>query len=329
MAAIAVYLAAPLIATDFINSSPSYVDDIIRSFRLLAVTIPFLMLNICFVGLLESCQKFSLIGILKLPIIFCNYVAPLIVLCYFNSLLSVVSVLVVGRIVSCVAYFWFCLKIIRNFSDKLRVKLSYIKPLLRFGGWMTVSNLVNTIIVNIDRFIIAGMISASIVAYYTTPLDALVRIWTIPCAIMSVMFPAFSAEFFANRERAKILYFKCVQTIFLIIFPVCTVLFLFAEQGLSFWLGNEFAERSHLIAQIIIIGIFLQSVNIVNYNFVQSTGRSEIQAKIHMFEFPLYIAALWLLVVHFGLAGAAIAWLIRIITDFILFNFFSLKLLRI
>jgi len=325
---ILVYSLSPLITKNFIHTSPIYVADIIGSLKLLAITIPFLMLNICLVGLLESCQKFGAIGLLKLPVIFCNYIAPLGVLCFTKSLIAVVSVLVIGRILSCIAYFWFSMKIIRTFSKKIKIKISYLKPLLSFGGWMTLSNIINTIVTNIDRFIIAGLISAKVVAYYTIPLDALVRIWTIPAAIMCVMFPALSSEFFANRKRAKKLYFKCIQTIFIIIFPICLFLFVFAKEGLTLWIGSEFAEKSYFMAKIIIIGIFLQSLNIINYNFIQSTGKSEIQAKIHLVEFPLYLIALWFFIKHFGLTGAAFAWLLRIITDFSLFKFFALYLMK-
>jgi len=328
IAAILVYSLSPLIAKNFINTSAIYTDDVISSIRLLAITIPFLMLNICLVGLLESCQKFGIIGILKIPIIFCNYIAPLFVLCFFKSLVAVVSVLVIGRLLSCAAFFWFSLKIIRTFSEKIKIKISYIKPLLSFGGWMTISNIINTIVVNIDRFVIAGLICAKVVAYYTTPLDALVKIWTIPFAIMSVIFPAFSSEFFANRKRAERLYFKCLQIVFIIIFPLCLILFIYAKEGLTLWIGSDFAEKSSLIAKIIIVGVFLQSLNIINYNFIQATGRSEIQAKIHLVEFPIYLASLWFFVKYFGLTGAALAWLVRIIIDFILFKFFALYLMK-
>ena len=328
IATILVYLLAPLIAGKFMHTSAAYINDVINSFRLLAITIPFLMINICLVCFLESCQKFGIIGILKIPIIFCNYVAPLFVLCFFKSLIAVVSVLVIGRIISCAAYFWFSMKIIRTFAKKIKIDIKCIKPLLSFGGWMTLSNIIVTLVSNIDRFVIAGLISAKVVAYYTTPLDTLVKIWTIPFAIMSVMFPAFSSEFFANRERAKRLYYKCLQTIFIIIFPICLILFIYAKPGLTIWIGSEFGKRSCLISKIIILGVFLHSLNIINYTFIQSTGKSEIQAKIHLAELPAYLAILWFFVKHFGLIGAAFAWLVRIIIDFALFNFFSLYLMK-
>ena len=43
--------------------------------------------------------------------------------------------------------------------------------LLRFGGWMTVSNIVGPLMVTLDRFLIGALISVSAVAYYATPYE--------------------------------------------------------------------------------------------------------------------------------------------------------------
>ena len=40
-------------------------------------------------------------------------------------------------------------------------------------------------------------------------------------------------------------------------------------------------------------------------------GLAKQTALLHLVELPLYLGALWLLVVHHGLAGAATAWALR------------------
>jgi O-antigen/teichoic acid export membrane protein len=48
-------------------------------------------------------------------------------------------------------------------------RLALVKPLIRFGGWMTVANVINPIMVQMDRFLIGALLSTAAVAYYTTP----------------------------------------------------------------------------------------------------------------------------------------------------------------
>ena len=328
IASIVVFLLVPTITTVLMNVPDAYKTETRYSLYFLALSIPLLMLNISLVGILESFQKFSVIGILKIPIIFCNYVGPLLVLPFTKNLAVVIAVLILGRFLSSIAYFIFCYKIISEFSSRIRIKLSYIKPLLGFGGWITVSNIINTIMVNIDRFFIAGLLSTAVVAYYTTPLEILARISIIPAALMSVMFPAFSAEFVNNRARARKLFFQSMKTIFALIFPIVLILIFFAKTGLTLWISAEFAEKSYKLSQIMSIGALLYGLNIIYYNFIQATGRSDIPAKLHIIELPIYLTLLWFLTMNFGLMGAAIAWLSRVVADFFVLGFISIKMLK-
>lgn len=327
-ACLIIFAIIPLITTVVMKVPAEYMAETRQSLYILGLSLPLLMLNISLVGILESFQEFGAIGILKLPVIFCNYVGPLLVIPFTKSLVPVVAILVLGRFLSSMAYFVFCYKIISKFSKKIQIKFDYIKPLLNFGGWITVSNIINTLMVNMDRFFIAALISTSVVAFYTTPLEVLSRISIIPAAIMSVMFPAFSAEFVKNRERSKKLFFHSIKTIFLLIFPIVVILIIFAKPGLALWINNEFAEKSYELARIMACGALLYGINLIYYNFIQATGRSDIPAKLHLLELPFYLFLLWFLTVKFGVMGSAFAWLSRIITDFFVLGFISVKMLK-
>src|ERR1700723_1921283 len=59
-----------------------------------------------------------------------------------------------------------------------------VGPLLRFGGWMTVSNIVGPLMVTLDRFLIAGLISVTAVAYYATPYELVTKLLLVPVAVV-------------------------------------------------------------------------------------------------------------------------------------------------
>jgi O-antigen/teichoic acid export membrane protein len=316
------------IITSLLKTPNAYIEETQLSFYLLAFSLPFLMLNICLAGVCEACQKFSAIGILRIPVIFCNYIGPLLVLPFTKSLWVVVIVLCLGRFITSIAYFIFSYKIISGFSKQIKINFAYIKPLLKFGSWITISNIINTIMVNLDRFLIAGLISAAVLAFYTTPLEVLARISIIPAAIMSVMFPAFSAEFTKNKKRARELFFDSIKIVFLLIFPIVSIIIIFAKAGLSIWINPEFSSHSYKITQLMAIGALILGLNACNYNFIQATGRSDIPAKLQMCEMPLYIALLFIMIKVFGIKGAAISWLLRIIFDFTVLSFVSYKLMK-
>jgi O-antigen/teichoic acid export membrane protein len=60
---------------------------------------------------------------------------------------------------------------------------------------------------------------------------------------------------------------------------------------------------------------------------LQSAGRPDITAKLHMIELPLYLPALWWLITDFGIQGAAMAWVFRIALDMVLLFILSIRIM--
>jgi O-antigen/teichoic acid export membrane protein len=54
-------------------------------------------------------------------------------------------------------------------------------------------------------------------------------------------------------------------------------------------------------------------------SMIQAIGRPEVNAKIHALELPLYLALAWWMIGHYGILGAAIAWVLRVTVDTLCF----------
>ncbi|MCX9476557.1 oligosaccharide flippase family protein, partial [Vibrio cholerae] len=78
---------------------------------------------------------------------------------------------------------------IRFFDD---IDKRELKLLLSFGGWMTVTNIVSPIMVNMDRFFIGAKVAVSAVTNYVVPFDLITKALVLPSAISGVLFPEFS-----------------------------------------------------------------------------------------------------------------------------------------
>ena len=94
-----------------------------------------------------------------------------------------------------------------------------VGPLLRFGGWMTVTNIVSPFMAYLDRFLIGALISLTAVAYYVTPFEMITKLLVIPAALVGVLFPAFSSTFFQDLDHAALLYYRGINTFFSLCFP--------------------------------------------------------------------------------------------------------------
>jgi O-antigen/teichoic acid export membrane protein len=90
---------------------------------------------------------------------------------------------------------------------------------------------------------------------------------------------------------------------------------LFARDGLRLWLGASFAEHSTLSLQLLAVGILINSMGHIPSILVQSAGRPDLSAKLKLLEVPIYLAFTWWLILHYGINGAAFAWVLRALMD--------------
>jgi O-antigen/teichoic acid export membrane protein len=112
---------------------------------------------------------------------------------------------------------------------------------------------------------------------------------------------------------------------------VCAPAMFLANFGLELWLGKSFANEASTVARIILLGVWVNGLAFVPFTLLQSQGRPDLPAKLHVMELVPFIAVLWFCLHTFGLAGAAIAWTARVVTDAALMFWgagFSLSLLK-
>ena len=291
-------------------------DETLKAFYLLAASIPFVLGTAGTRGVLEAQQRFGLINAIKIPVSTASFAAPLFVLPYSNSLYHITAVLLAIRLVEFSAYFFYCLRTIPGMKRPRWPHMVSVKKMMGFGGWLTVTNIVGPLMTYMDRFIIGGLLSMSVVAYYTAPYDFVTRLAVIPGSLVSVVFPALTASFAVNAERFVTLYDQAMKYILLAMTPFVIILILIANPFLRMWLGPEFSVQSTLVFQILSCGILFNSIAQIPFCAIQAMGRPDITAKIHVIELPFYLGLVWILVLKMGIVGAALAGLIRITADF-------------
>jgi O-antigen/teichoic acid export membrane protein len=302
--------------------------ETLRSFQLLAASIPLVTGTSGLRGILEAQQRFRVLNFIRIPTSIFSFAGPLFVIPFSHSLVPVIVVLMIGRLLGALAHLLACFHAMPALRHNMAMRRSAVAPLIKFGGWMTVSNIVGPIMVYADRFLIGGLLSVSAVAYYTTPFDLVFRLQFIPVAVSGVLFPAFATSLASNPKRTALLVSRGIKYIFLAMFPVVLVMVTFAPDGLRLWLGPAFASHSQSVLRWIAAGMFINSVASIPFSLLQSAGKPRITATLHLVETPLYVVAVWMFTRRMGIEGAAIAFTARIVLDTVLLFFFADRMLR-
>ena len=313
LASVAVLVAVPMLIESVLVVPISLRNEAKVGFSLLAYGLPVVMLSAALVGVLEGQQRFRTINLVRIPAGVLTYLGPLLAVLAVPGLVSATLALVIVRIVSAVVYAWCARGMLPRGGALLNRAL--IRPLLTFGGWVTVSNVVGPLMVYFDRFVIGAQLSLSAVAYYATPYEVITRAFILPAAVTAVIFPEMTMASVADPGRLDRLFRRTVEVVLALMTVPLALVVLFAPEGLELWLGREWAEQSTAVLRWLAVGVLISSVARVPFTLIQGAGRPDLTAKLHVAELPAYLLGLAVLLGAFGITGAAAAWTLRNLID--------------
>lgn len=316
-------MLTPWLVNYILKIPPILISETTMTFYVLALSVPFVLGTSGVRGVLEAQQRFGLVNAIKTPASITSFIVPVLILPFSNNLYHIVAVLVISRFLVFLIYLYCCITSLPILKQIQLPSILCTKELLKFGGWLTVSNIISPFMAYMDRFIIGSMLSMSAVAYYVTPYDLVTKLWIISGSLLGVLFPVFSSYSVNQKEKISLLFERTVKYLLVILSPIVFFLIVLAEPFLEIWLGHEFAAHSTLVLQILSIGALICALAQVPLGAIQAMGRPDFTAKLHLFELPLYLVMMWFFIPKFGIVGAALAWLLRIIIDTIfLFGFY-------
>ncbi len=311
-------------------ASPALVDRLLRIpsalhgqaheiFLILAISLPISFANSSLGGVLVASQRFGLLNAISIPSGILTYLVPAAALALGFGLPAIVLFLVLARIAALGVSFLLCLWLYPGLGARPRFNRRLVRPLLGFGGWVTVSGTIGPVLVYFDRFLIGALLSVAAVGFYTPPYMISTQLGILPSGLTATLFPAFSTS--AGRGDAEWIRKALVRSLkFLLVLlgPAALLLVFFARPLLTLWLGTEFAAEGALVLQIMAVGRLINSLARIPYSLLQGVGRPDLPAKFHLMELPIYAGLAWFFLTKFGLPGAALAWAVRVTLDLLL-----------
>lgn len=322
-------IITPYIVNHLFHLPDSLISEATASLYLLAVAVPMLLLSAGVIGVLEAQQRFDVINAVQIPSQILFYVIPLLATLITVDLYIIIKSLLLSRLVFLAILLYICLFItmpnLRSWPSQYQ---KHVLPVLRYGGWLTISNVVSPIMVYIDRLFIAAFLGLSAVTYYVVPYTIINKLLLIPISVVKVLFPAFSQMSVMSSESLREMYDNVVKCVFVVVLPFIMVAIMFSYELMSLWMGDSFASNSWTVVIWLSLGVFLNSLAQIPFTLIQAVGRPDITAKFHLVEVIPYVIILVLLTRSFGVTGVAMAWFVRVLLDTILLFWYASKILK-
>lgn len=309
-------------------SSPEFLAEVKLALLWMMPSLPLLLLSSALRGHLEAVGAFRALNLLRAPTGVLLVGGPCLTALYSPDLVwACISILLV-RLAHVLALLWL---VAREMASRLWPFIlalfragssAWLRQLLSFGGWVTVSNVVGPVLIYMDRFVIGAVLAASSIVFYAVPFDVLSRLPVLVASLCSVLLPELARlsrgapHAPANRHAVRHLVRRSSLFSLWVVALVVAAGWLAAPWALDAWLGAAFAAQATPVSQILLLAFGVNALAQIPFTALQAAGRVRPIALLHVFEVVPYAAVLFFAVSWLGIAGAAWAWLLRSLVDY-------------
>lgn len=299
--------------------------ETIVGLRAVALSMPLALLATGAMGALEGLQEFRRVSTQRAALSLVQFGLPALVALWRPDVGWVIAALAFSRALGAAVWLGGLRRVLPKRKGD-RHQREDLQHLLRFGGWLSVSNLIGPLMDYADRFYLASVFPPAGVAHYTVPYDSATKLTALPRTALNAVFPALAQAQTRPGEADLLLRTAAMATMALVL-PPLLVAAIFAKPLLDLWLGSAFAGTSIRIFELLLQGIFINAYAYLPFVLLQAHARSDVTAKLHVLEFPLFIVLLVWAVHTYGLLGAALAWTLRVAVDAALLYWVASRLL--
>ncbi len=228
----------PIAVTHLFKMPASFVGQAQTSLLILCAAMPVMLGNDALRGVLEATQRFDLVNYVKVPGSICFYLLAALAIPFGIKVSGIVLLLVMVRLATACAYLVLCFRIIPGLRASSTISREVIRPLASFGGWVMLSNVTGPILGYLERFLIASVLSVSMLTYYSVPFDLASKVLIFPASMAPALFPYFSFHGSRGGTEVSDVTLRSVKYLLLLMTPVTAVFIFFARDILQLWVGH-------------------------------------------------------------------------------------------
>jgi O-antigen/teichoic acid export membrane protein len=294
-----------LLLGHIINVSPDLHSEAVASLPWLSLAVPLTTVTLVLAGTLEGRERFLTLNILTVAGLTMFQLAPLAYAYWVGPALGGLIMAATLALFVSTALSFAVVASSLPVRGRPRIDAARLGELLRYGGWITVTGLVGPLLTVVDRILIGSVLGARAVTRYTVPFALVSRAQILSSSLARTVFPRFSmldVADAANVSREALSALAGVMTVFTVVGTVAI------EPFLRAWVGGDIGSSSAPVGEILLMGMWLNSLAVVPFALLQAQRRPDLPAKFHVLELAPYLGGLTLGLHFGGIQGAAWAW---------------------
>ena len=187
-----------------------------------------------------------------------------------------------------------------------------LKRIWRFSAGLSVAAIIGIIFTQSDKVVLSRIVTLSELGGYILAGTAARVVYIALTPTFNVIYPRMTAMVAAGQTEQLIRYYRFgTRLLIAAIVPCSTFVALYAHELLLIWTRSAAtADKVASLVPIMLAGTVINGIMHFPYALQLAVGRSSLSAMINIILLLMYLPMLIYFVLHDGVFGAALAWLL-------------------
>jgi O-antigen/teichoic acid export membrane protein len=312
--AIAIFavIAAPLIATNWLDPRHLGIESTIRAVALIGVAIACRWPLALYTAALLGAERVPQVSVITVAASFCSNAGAIGLLAWVDQ--SIEALFAWQAFIGFLHMLAMRQAAVRAIgrSSSTASLLEPIRRIWKFSLGAAGVSVTALILTQVDKVVLSGILSLDSFGEYTIASMVASAIYLLVNPTYNVIYPRLVA-LTATADKADIeaAYRAATRTFASLVFPLCSVLAVFAGPLVAAWTGNEPLSRSVApVISLLAAAVALHSVMYFPYALQLAAGAVQLPLKINSILVLLAVPLMALLAARFGTIGGALALLL-------------------
>ena len=300
-------VAAPFLARHVFHVGAENVELTIHALQIAGIALVLRLLESVFQSVLFGYERYDLAARITMVLNVLSFAINMILIVMGFGLLWLLAT---TTVLLAPAIAWKALVVKRRLLPSLVLAPCFDREVFSrmfgFGIWSWLQGIGNLFLHQVDRLLVASLLSTSALAYYAVGMQLAQQLHVLSSRAVSFTFPLASAvQESGDLDRLRRIYYKGSVFTVVVAVGLAAPFFVLAEQILALWMGSEFAAGSASVFRLQIVFFTALATTIVPHFFLNGTGLVRLNTLFGLASGIVVALSGWVLIPLLGVEGAA------------------------
>jgi len=207
---------------------------------------------------------------------------------------------------------WSLLEKVTRKGYPARYSSDILKSVKGFAGGMTLITALSLIVSQADKMILSRVVSMEEFGYYMLAWSVASGLMLVAMPLVQTYAPLFTRMISINDNEGLSRHARLAfQLMSVLVIPPAAIIVFLSEPILFAWLGNPaIAAGSAPVLAIMVIGTMLVACSYPMLNILYSKKQLRPVIYVQMFSLAIILPLLVIVIIRFGITGAAFSWVL-------------------